>query len=426
MHSKWKTAKLGSVAHVLASGVDKHVKPDELPVRLCNYVDVYRNRRLAKPYRFSTGSVTRSEADRLTIRKGDVIITKDSETPDEIGVPCLISDEFESTVCGYHLALIRPRNGLDSGFLSHVFQSEATRRYFLAKAAGLTRFGLNARTIRGLPIPLPKPEEQAAIAGVLDVIESAISDVRTVIAKTDRMQKGLMQQLLTGRIKPDGSQRTESEFWAHPKAGLVAGGWEVSQLKHLATIQRGKFSHRPRNEPRFFGGPYPFIQTADIVASRGYIRQHSQTLSEEGQRISRMFSKGTIMITIAANIGDTAILAYDMFATDSVIGITPKSTVDSEFLELCLRMRQSYLQQVSTESAQANINYGNLRPLLIAHPATDEEQKAIAAPLIACENLIRAKEQKITALQQLKKSLMQNLLTGRIRLPAHRATKEAK
>lgn len=132
------------------------------------------------------------------------------------------------------------------------------------------------------------------------------------------------------------------------------------------------------------------------------------------------------MITIAANIGNTAILAYDMFATDSVIGITPKDGVDSEFLELCLRMRKSYLARISTESAQANINYGNLRPLLIAHPVDVKEQKDVAAPIMACENLILAKEQKITALQRLKTSLMKNLLTGRIRLPVNGLAKEPK
>jgi type I restriction enzyme S subunit len=205
----------------------------------------------------------------------------------------------------------------------------------------------------------------------------------------------------------------------------VPNGWEASPLKQLSAIQRGRFSHRPRNEPRFFGGPYPFIQTADIVASRGYIRSHSQTLNDEGRRISRMFPKGTIMITIAANIGDTAIAAYDVFATDSVIGVTPKEGMDSEFLELCLRMRKSYLERMSTESAQANINYGNLRPLLIAHPVTDVEQKAVAAPIMACETLILAKEQKIAALQRLKQSLMQNLLTGRIRLTVNAAANEA-
>jgi type I restriction enzyme S subunit len=79
---------------------------------------------------------------------------------------------------------------------------------------------------------------------------------------------------------------------------------------------------------------------------------------------------------------------------------------------------------MSTESAQANINYGNLRPLLIAHPVSDHEQKAVAAPILACENLILSKERKIGALHALKKSLMQNLLTGRIRLPQESDVKE--
>ena len=425
MNNEWTTAKLGAIATVVASNVDKHVHDDEIPVRLCNYLDVYRNRRLSKPYQFSHGSATQAEIDRFTIRRGDVLITKDSETPDDIGVPCLIADDFENTVCGYHLALIRHEDILNPSFLSYVFESEATRRYFRAKAAGITRFGLNARTIRGVLIPLVHPDEQTTMANLLDAVERAIVNARDVIGRAEHFQQGLMQRLLTGRAKPDGTLRAEKDFWAHPKAGFVPDGWEVSPLKQLATIKRGKFSHRPRNEPRFFGGPYPFIQTADIVSSRGYVRQHSQTLSEEGQRISRRFPKGTIMITIAANIGDTAILAYDVFATDSVIGITPREGFDSEFLELCLRMRKTYLQRMSTESAQANINYGNLRPLLIAHPVSDDEQKAVAAPIIACENLIVSKEQKIAALLRLKKSLLQNLLTGRVRLALKGDAQEA-
>jgi type I restriction enzyme S subunit len=170
MHSAWATAKLRTIASVVTSNVDKHLHEDEIPVRLCNYLDVYRNRRLSKPYQFSEGSVTKAELDRFSIRRGDVLITKDSETPDDIGVPCLIADDFENTVCGYHLALIRAGDRLNPSFLSYLFQSEAARRYFLAQAAGLTRFGLNARTVGGLLVPTPPLDEQDAIANVLDAV----------------------------------------------------------------------------------------------------------------------------------------------------------------------------------------------------------------------------------------------------------------
>jgi type I restriction enzyme S subunit len=426
MRNTWPTSKLGQVAGVFPSGVDKHINPDQKPVQLCNYLDVYRNRRLKKPHEFSTGSATQSEIERFRIQQGDVIITKDSEEPNDIGVPCLIADDFQNTVCGYHLALIRPGEKLNPSFLSYLFQSEAARRYFLAKANGLTRFGLDSRAITSFPVPLPQPNEQASVAYVFDAVESAVESAAATIQKATMLRDGLIQQLLTGHSKSDVTPRHKNEFLSHPKAGLVPKGWNVSPLKKLAEIQRGRFSHRPRNEPRFFGGPYPFIQTADIVASRGYIRHHSQTLSEEGRRISRMFPKGTIMITIAANIGDTAIASYDVFATDSVIGITPNAGVNSEFLELCLRMRKPFLERMATESAQANINYGNLRPLLISHPKTEDEQKEVACPILDCERLIQAKEQKISALQRLKKSMMQNLLTGRIRLPVESTAKKGK
>jgi type I restriction enzyme, S subunit len=313
---------------------------------------------------------------------------------------------FVNIVCSDHV---------DSLFL--LYWLRHNKPLLLRHAAGTTFDEIGRRTFKNLRISYPlNVREQRRIGRAILVTDVAISAARASIAKTEHLQKGLMQQLLTGRLKPDGTPRKKAEFWQHPKVGFVPVGWGVSPLKGLAEIQRGRFSHRPRNEPRFFDGPYPFIQTADIVASRGYICKHSQTLNEEGRRISRSFPKGTIMITIAANIGDTGIAAYDVYATDSVIGITPTGSTDSEFLEFCLRMRKAYLRRMATESAQANINYGNLRPLLIMHPPTPEEQRDVAEPIANCERLILAKEHKIATLQQLKKCLMQNLLTGRIRL----------
>jgi type I restriction enzyme S subunit len=335
--------------------------------------------------------------------------------PDDVG---LGSTEF---------IVISPSETIDGRFLFY----QLTRGDIRALCASLMEGTTGRQRVpssifrKRIQIPVPTSrDEQKVIADAFELVDSAITAARGSIEKAKQLQKSLMQQLLTGVLKPDGTTRRKTEFCGHPKMGLVPNGWSVSPLKALAEIQRGRFSCRPRNEPRFFGGPYPFIQTADIVSSRGYIRRHAQTLNEEGRRISRMFPKGSIMITIAANIGDTAIAAYDVFATDSVIGITPKGGMDSEFLELCLRMRKGYLKRMATESAQANINYGNLRPLLIAHPPTIQEQREIAEPIWNCERLILAKEDKIAALQRLKKSLMQNLLTGRIRLPVPTEPKE--
>jgi type I restriction enzyme S subunit len=276
-------------------------------------------------------------------------------------------------------------------------------------------------------LPEPAHKEQDRIVSALESVDSAIAAVRESIIKAERLQKGLMQQLLTGSLKPDGTQRTEKEFWAHPKAGVVPIGWEVSALKRLAQVQRGKFSHRPRNEPRFYGGPHPFIQTGDVSNSRGYILSHGQTLSDDGVRISRRFPKGTIFISIVGvNVAATSIASYDVYATDSVIGMIPNEGIVSEYLEFYLRRVQQKLAVLAGDSARENLNYGILKPLLVKYPTDPREQQRIADVLCNCESLIRAKEQKIDALQRLKKSLMQNLLTGRIRLPVNGAAKKAK
>jgi len=92
---------------------------------------------------------------------------------------------------------------------------------------------------------------------------------------------------------------------------LVPEGWEVKKLEDLASVERGKFSARPRNDPKYYGGKFPFVQTGDIAESKTYLLKYSQTLNDKGLAVSRLFSKNTILITIAANIGDTAITTFD-------------------------------------------------------------------------------------------------------------------
>lgn len=145
--------------------------------------------------------------------------------------------------------------------------------------------------------------------------------------------------------------------------------WIQRQLQDVATVERGKFSHRPRNLPEFFGGPYPFVQTGDIVASTGDLRGASQMLSDEGLKYSKSFPRDTILITIAANIGFTAITTQETWCPDSVVGIVPKDGTDVRFLEYVLRTKQKHLENhVATQTAQKNINLQDLKPLRVDLP----------------------------------------------------------
>ena len=202
--------------------------------------------------------------------------------------------------------------------------------------------------------------------------------------------------------------------------------WKIYKLKNVAKVERGRFSHRPRNDPRFFGGQHPFIQTADIVIGNGKIKSASQSINDEGLKISKMFPRGTLMMAIAANIGDCSILTFDSACTDSVVGITPdRELLNGNFLLYYLSTQKSVFKYVAPAGAQKNINVEFLDSLPLLIPPLPEQQK-IAEILGACDKAIEAQERLIAQKQQRKKGLMQKLLTGEVRFPEFERTPEWK
>jgi len=203
-------------------------------------------------------------------------------------------------------------------------------------------------------------------------------------------------------------------------------GWSMIPLSKVCQVERGKFGHRPRNDPDYYGGKYPFIQTGDIARSDGRIKTFSQTLNEKGFKVSRMFPKGTVVITIAANIGDTAILEFDCCFPDSIIGITPfEGKAIPEYIEYSLRLYQNDLSRDASKGAQKNINYGFLKPLEIPIPPDLDSQREIVKKikdaeyeLNATRNYFEKFEEKqnkmITYLNHLQNSVLEQAFSGKL------------
>ena len=189
---------------------------------------------------------------------------------------------------------------------------------------------------------------------------------------------------------------------------MVPKGWSEHTLDDLALVERGKFSVRPRNDPRYYGGDMPFVQTGDVTSSGTYLKSFSQTLNENGIGVSKVFPKNTILITIAANIGDTAITTFEVACPDSVVAIQPyKHVADVYWLKKYLETRKTDLDAQSTQNAQKNINLQVLKPLLILTPPY-AEQKKIAKILSTWDNAISVTEKLLANSQQQKKALTQN------------------
>ncbi len=216
-----------------------------------------------------------------------------------------------------------------------------------------------------------------------------------------------MQELFTRGLK--GEARKETEI------GPVPESWTLSTLGELTTLERGRFLYRPRNEPRFYGGDIPFVQTGDVVRSGGRIREYTQTLNNDGVTISRVFPAGTILITIAANIGFTGILQFDSACPDSLIAITPDARLDTEFLEYWLRTQQAEMDRLAPKGTQKNINIQFLSPWPVAVPPFDEQREVVAI-LNAIDRKIDLHRKKRAVLDELFKALLHKLMAGEIRV----------
>ena len=196
---EWKEVRLGDVTQIIVSNVDKKSDPTQPPVRLCNYTDVYKWDTIDPSQNFMEATATPAQIKRFGLQFGDVVITKDSETADDIAMPTYVAETADDLVCGYHLAIVRPGGDADGRFLKFYFDLPHTRYYFGTRANGAIRFGLTIDGIVGAKVQLPSIEEQGRIATVIAATEREISQINTAIEKLRTEKKALMQQLLTGK-----------------------------------------------------------------------------------------------------------------------------------------------------------------------------------------------------------------------------------
>ncbi len=233
----WEVVRLRNTSEMRVSNVDKHAKDDEQPVRLCNYVDVYKNDRIRSGMAFMRATATADEIERFRLQSGDVLITKDSEAWNDIGVPALVADTQDDTVSGYHLALLRPfPERVDGGYLFRALQSSAVAYQFHAEANGVTRYGLSHSAIRSVWLPLPPLPEQAAIVRFLDHADRRIRRYlraqQKLITLLEEQKQAIIHQAVTGQI----DVRTRQAYPAYKDSGVewlgeVPAHWEVRPAK---------------------------------------------------------------------------------------------------------------------------------------------------------------------------------------------------
>jgi len=193
---------------------------------------------------------------------------------------------------------------------------------------------------------------------------------------------------------------------------------QFRRLTEVGSVGRGKSKHRPRNAPELYGGPYPFVQTGDVKAANFFITDYTQTYSERGLAQSKLWQPGTLLITIAANIAETAVLKIPACFPDSIIGfIAKKGKSDVRFVKYCLDTYKSQMQSISQGTTQDNLSQGKLLSLRFRIP-NYEQQRKIAAILSAYDELIENNRRRIALLEKLAEEIYREWFV-RLRFPGH-------
>ena len=198
--------------------------------------------------------------------------------------------------------------------------------------------------------------------------------------------------------------------------------WEYKTLDQLGTVSRGKSKHRPRNDPKLFGGKYPFIQTADVKNADYYITKYSDTYNESGLAQSKLWDKGTLCITIAANIADTGVLAFPACFPDSIMGFVPfEGVANTRFIKYCFDRLQRDCKQISQGTAQDNLSWEKLSTIKFCIPEY-KEQCRIADILSAYDDLIENNQKQIKLLEEAAQRLYKEWFVD-LHFPGHENTK---
>lgn len=333
------------------------------------------------------------------------------------GANCSISD-VEGVISPAYVNL-RSRNGYYSKFYDYYFKVQYWMMVLFAHGKGVSfdnRWTLNNETLMNFPIVSPDYDTQRRIADFLDdkcgKIDRYIEKQQQIIDKLKEYKQAVITEAVTKGLNPDVPMKDSGIEWI----GMIPEHWEIKKLKYATEIMRGKFNHRPRNDPDYYDGQYPFIQTGDIARTTKYITEYSQTLNQKGYEVSKEFPAESVVMTIAANVADVSILNFKACFPDSVVGFLPKD-IDKLFLFYSLKAMRQQLLRNAIISTQLNLNIEIIKEEFVAIPPKSEQIQIVDFLEVKCSEIdlaIAKQTNIIEKLTEYKKSLIYEVATGKM------------
>jgi type I restriction enzyme S subunit len=335
---------------------------------------------------------------RFSLCSGDVLVNEGSGSAKEVGKPAIWRGQMEN--CCFQNTLIRVKPiGCTSEYLFFYFLFTARSEGFVSSTQGVNIHHIGKNGLASFPVPVPSISEQQRVVAKIDSLSAKTGRARDHLDHLPRLVEKYKRAVLTAAFEGKLTRqwrrgakllpvqpRKQADIRAKFRGGdtfqepyELPQGWRWLRLPEVGELDRGKSRHRPRNDPRLFGGKYPFIQTGEVRAADRYLSSCSETYNDFGLQQSLLWPVETVCITIAANIAETSILAFEACFPDSIVGfLADVDKVHAAYVEYFIRTARDDLSTFAPATAQKNINLDILSSVRVP-----------VAPVIEQEEIVR-------------------------------------
>jgi type I restriction enzyme S subunit len=418
---RWHHDRIYNFASLRTSNVDKKLEENESPIQLCNYTDVYNNNRITAQIDFMQGTASEVEIERFSLHPGDVVITKDSESPDDIGVPALIDDEIDKLVCGYHLTILSPNESIiHSRYLFYALRSRFSAYQFYLAANGVTRFGLTYQGTKNLRIAFPPLAEQKQITDFLDYktaqIDALIAKKKELIGRLIEKRNAVITMAVTKGLCPDVPLRDSGVEWL----GQVPDHWNVKRLKFFAeTVCTG--STPPSLDNRYYDdASINWFTPSDFRDGGSVMIESNRKLNVQAVKDGavKFFDRASVLIvSIGATLGRVGITDVCFACNQQINVIIPVETMNPKFLFYSLAAQKETMKVISNATTLGIMNQEKTKQIGIAAPPCDEQARIVESldnETRRIDDLVSQIQNAIDRLEEYRSALITAATTGKI------------
>ncbi|HRB46513.1 MAG: restriction endonuclease subunit S [Nitrosomonas sp.] len=411
----WDVKRLKQVCEVFPSNVDKKTYENETPVLLCNYTDVYYNENITPHIDFMAATASADQIKKFTLRGGDTIITKDSETADDIAIAAYVPQDMPGVICGYHLSMIRPREATCGAFMKRLFDSIYVKSCCAVYANGLTRVGLGQYALDNLEMPFPPKSEQQTIAAFLDCetakIDALITEQQRLIELLKEKRQAVISHAITTGLNPDVPMKDSGVEWL----GEVPEHWETVRLGALF-----KETAEPGNDEL----PVLSVSIHNGVSDREFEDDELErkvVRSEDRSKYKRVKVGDLVYNMMRAWQGGFGTVVVPGMVSPAYVVARPTRQIRADFIEQLLRTQQA-VEELRRNSRgvtdfRLRLYWSEFKPIKVALPSIKEQHdimEFLDRETAKFDELTTEAERAINFLQEHRMALISAAVTGKI------------